>query len=334
MKILIIKMSSMGDITHTFPALTDAGNAIKNIRFDWVVENAFKELPTWHPLVDRVIPVALRQWHKQPLKALRSHELMNAFKEIRKEKYNYIIDAQGLLKSRIISLFGKGTRCGFDKASAREPWSTFIYQKKIVVSKQIHAITRSRELFANSLNYPVPITAPVYGLKPLNGDVEDYFIFMPHTTWPNKHWPEMYWKQLIETVTQQDYKVQIPWAAPHEEERAKRLAANNPLVTVLPRMSLTAITAIIAKAKILVSLDTGLTHIAAAYGVPTVSLWGPTDPLLAGPLGENQLSLTAEFPCAPCMKRQCYYPGDKTIDPPCFATLPPEKVWQAVTKLL
>lgn len=334
MKVLIIKMSSMGDITHSFPALTDAGNAIKNIRFDWVVENAFKELPKWHPLVDKVIPVALRQWRKRPIASLYNHELLNAFKEIRKEKYDLIIDAQGLLKSRIVSLLGRGKRCGYDKSSARESWFTMAYHKKFTISKNKHAIYRTRELFANSLNYPIPTTMPDYGLTPRCTERGEYLLFFPNTTWVNKHWPEIYWKKLIEQVTEANHKIQIPWGTPQEEERAKRLANNNPLVTVLPRLSINAVTEIIAKAKAIVSLDTGFTHIAAAYGVPSVSLWGPTDPLLAGPLGKNQISLRTQFPCSPCLKRQCSFPGDRTIDPPCFATLPAEMVFEKLESLL
>ncbi len=375
MKVLIIKMSSMGDIVHTFPALTDAGKFVKNIRFDWVVENTFKELPKWHPLVENVIPVALRKWRKQPFTTLRSGELLKALKQIRKTKYDFIIDAQGLLKSMIISCFAKGTRCGFDKTSSRESWATFVYQRKTNVAKNQHAVNRIRELFAKSLNYNLPTSVPDYGLiipKPVGSQQlifdhvsnqspqpdlqiltqcvkeacnkvenlttkiikEDYFVFLPNTTWATKHWPEVFWRKLIDMVTIENYQVKIPWGTSLEEERAKRLAKDNKLVTVLPHMPLTEIASIIANAKAIVALDTGLAHIAAAYNIPSISLYGPSNPVLSGALGLNQTLLAAKFECAPCLKRQCQFSGDKTIDPPCFSSIPPEFVWHELKKIL
>ena len=144
MKILIIKMTSMGDLIHAFPALTDAAQAHKAIRFDWLVDNAFKDIPKWHPLVDKVIPVSLREWKKNPLSALTSGAIKKSVRLLRQEKYDLIIDAQGLLKSNILSLIAKGKRCGFDKNSARESWTHFIYHKTATVDRQQHAVTRLR----------------------------------------------------------------------------------------------------------------------------------------------------------------------------------------------
>ena len=334
MKVLIIKMTSMGDLIHTFPALTDAGHANETIRFDWLVDNAFKEIPTWHPLVDKVIPVSMRKWKKEPFSALKSGAIRQALKSLRKEKYDLIIDAQGLLKSNILCLLAKGKRCGFDKNSARESWTNFIYHKKAAVSRQQHAVTRLRQLFAQVLDYPMPNTKPDYSLMTGALAKEDYLVFLPNTTWDTKHYPENYWRELIQLASKQDLSIKIPWGAPHEKERANRLAQGNQTVAVLPRMSISDVAEVIAKAKGVIALDTGLCHVAAAYNVPTVSLYGPTNPELTGAVGLNQKWLAADFECAPCFKRQCQYPGKHTVEPPCFSSQPPEKVWQAFETLI
>lgn len=333
MKVLIIKMTSMGDLIHTFPALTDAGLAKEGIRFDWLVDNAFKEIPKWHPLVDKVIPVSMRKWKKEPLSALKSGAIKDSLKSLRAEKYDLIIDAQGLLKSNILSLLAKGKRCGFDKNSARESWTNFVYHKTASVERQHHAVTRLRQLFAQVLDYPMPDTQPDYSLTPEAISPDNYLVFLPNTTWNTKHYPEKYWHELIKLATDKGLSIQIPWGSPHEKDRAERLAKDNNAVTVLPRLSITAVAKIIAKAKGVIALDTGLCHVAAAYNVPTVSLYGPTNPKLTGAVGLNQTWLAADFECAPCFRRQCNYPGAHAVEPPCFSSQPPNNVWQAFEAL-
>src|SRR5437868_3243147 len=105
MRVLVIKTSSMGDIIHTLPALTDAANAIPHIKFDWLVEDSFADIPKWHPAVDRVIPVALRRWRK----GFFSKETRAGYKELRKQlheqQYDLVLDAQGLVKSAFLTFF-------------------------------------------------------------------------------------------------------------------------------------------------------------------------------------------------------------------------------------
>lgn len=332
MKVLIIKMTSMGDIIHTFPALTDAGIANPSLRFDWVVENAFKELPAWHPFVENVIPIALRQWRKKPFSSLYSGIIFETIKQLRQQKYDLVIDVQGLLKSSIVSLFTRGTRWGFDRKSSKENWANFIYQKTVFVSKNQHAVQRNREFFSKILTYPLLTTEPNYGLNAPTSTLalheKSYVVFLPNTTWQTKLWPDMYWQQLITLTTNENYNVIIPWGTLPEKLRVEQLAGNNPKVTVLPRMSLTEISTYIANAKAVVAVDTGLAHVAAAFNVPTVSLYGPTHPELTGTIGANQKMLAAKFECAPCFKSKCRYNNSKPVNPPCFHTITPEIVWQ------
>ncbi len=334
MKILIIKMTSLGDIIHSFPALTDAGKAIKDIRFDWVVDKAFMEIPSWHPLVDKVIPISTRKWKKAPLEALKSGAITQAIKHIRNEQYDMVIDAQGLIKSKILCLLAKGKRAGYDKHSAREGALSFIYQQKCSVPKKEHAIERTRALFAQSLGYPKPSTKLDYHISHRHENNGDYLVFLPNTTWDTKHYPEKYWHELIQLADEMNYQVQIPWGAPHEQQRAQRLAKGHVNAHVLERMSLNDLALILSKAKGVIAIDTGLAHIAAAIGVPNVAIFGPTNPKLSGVIGANQLSLENSMDCAPCMKRQCQLPDTKSYAPPCFDLSPPKKIWDALQNLL
>ena len=125
MRVLIIKTSSMGDVIHMLPALTDAGAAIPGIQFDWVVEEGFAQIPGWHPLVDRTIPIAFRRWRKKIFKYIKSGEITRFLKDLRKTKYDAVIDAQGLLKSAIVTKAARGTKNRTRQAFCSRIFSTF-----------------------------------------------------------------------------------------------------------------------------------------------------------------------------------------------------------------
>ncbi len=339
MRVLVIKTSSMGDIIHTLPALTDAGKAIPAIRFDWVVEENFAEIPHWHPLVDQVIPVAIRRWRKNLFSPQTRQEIKTFCETLRTTHYDLIIDAQGLFKSVWITWLAKGKVCGLDRQSAREPFTAFFYQQQCSAPWNLHAVTRLRHLFSQALNYSLPEAMADYGINRAQlggGEPQDYLVFLHGTTWPTKHWPEEYWLQLANIAKQQGLRVLLPWGNVTEQERAERIAANCSGAEVLPRQDLVGIAKILARAKAIVSVDTGLGHLAAALDVPTVSLYGPTDPALTGAMGQSQVHLSAAFPCAPCFSRECTYAGATraAVFPPCFSVLPPERVWEALASFL
>jgi len=295
MRVLIVKTSSMGDVLHTLPALTDAQQAIPGIRFNWVVEEGFAQIPSWHAAVDRVIPVAIRRWRKAwfsaPVKAERK-----AFREaVQAEKYDVIIDAQGLVKSAaLVTRLARGIKHGMDWQSAREPLASLFYNQRHSVPKQQHAVERTRELFALSLGYSKPQSQGDYAiaqhfLNHLNADAGQYAVFLHATTRDDKHWPEANWRELIGLLAASGIRIKLPWGAPHEEARAKRLAEGFDYVEVLPRMSLEEVARVLAGAKFVVSVDTGLSHLTAALDRPNITLYGPTDPGLIGGYGMNQL---------------------------------------------
>jgi heptosyltransferase-1 len=282
MRVLIVKISSMGDVIHTLPALTDAGIMVKGISFDWVVEENFAEIPGWHKLVNKVIPIALRRWRKHPIKMLTSREWQSFRNNLKSKLYDFIIDAQGLIKSAVIAKMANGAVYGMDKHSAKEPFATHFYQHKFSIPKQQHAITRIRQLFAKALNYSMPNTAPVYGLNIANNR-EDYLVFLHGTSRKEKLWPEQNWLALAKLAAK--YPIKIPWSNDEEYKRAKRIAEQCENVQILAKMNLTEIANILSKAKAVVAVDTGLGHLAAALDAPTISLYGP-DPKLIGTYGK------------------------------------------------
>lgn len=300
MHVLIVKTSSMGDVLHTLPALTDAMHAIPDIKFDWVVEEGFAQIPSWHPAVDRVIPVAIRRWRKNWFGANTRQERCDFKREVQRRTYDAIIDAQGLIKSAaLITRIAKGPRHGQDCQSAREPFASWFFNHRYSINKKMHAVERTRELFAQSLGYTKPESRGDYAisqrfLNHLPADHGQYFVFLHATTRDDKHWPEEHWRELITLVEPTGMKIKLPWGAEHEHQRAQRLAEGFNHVEVLPRLSLEQVAEVLAGAKAVVSVDTGLSHLAAALDRPNITLYGPTDPGLIGGYGENQVACCSQ----------------------------------------
>lgn len=300
MRVLIVKTSSMGDVLHTLPALTDAMNAIPGISFDWVVEEGFAQIPSWHPAVDRVIPVAIRRWRKNWFGSETRQQRCDFKRELQSRTYDAVIDAQGLIKSAaLITRVAKGRKHGQEAKSAREPFASWFFNQRHEISKQQHAVERTRELFAKSLGYEKPETQGDYAIAarflanpPV--DANRYLVFLHATTRADKHWPESHWRELIGLFSNQDIVIKLPWGAEHEHQRACRLAEGFEHVVVLPKMSLEQVASVLAGAKAVVSVDTGLSHLTAALDRPNITIYGPTDPGLIGGYGKNQQSLTAE----------------------------------------
>lgn len=327
-RVLVVKTSSMGDVIHTLPAITDAMRAIPGIRFDWVVEEGFAEIPAWHPAVDRVIPVAIRRWRKHPVKMVQSGEWQRFYTQISAHAYGSVIDAQGLLKSAILTRLACGDICGYDRHSAREPLASLAYQHRFAVAKDQHAVERIRELFAHALGYKQPSTVPDYGLDRAQFALrveQPYVLFLHGTTRADKHWPDDYWHTLCKLLCDSGVVVKLPWWSDIEHRRAKTIAEGNYRAEILTRTNLAGMAAVIAGARAIVAVDTGLGHLAAALAVPTLSLYGPTSPALIGAYGSNQIHLNA---------RDFTLSGTPRVQPVIFAPLTPAIVFARVRELL
>lgn len=339
MKILLVKMSSMGDVIHLLPAITDATSAIPGLEIHWVIEEGFQEIPHWMPGVTRVIPIALRRWRKQGWR--RSWpEIKTFIANLRANTYDVVIDAQGLVKSSLITRLAKGKRLGLNYRSARESLAALFYNKKFNVVFEQHAIIRGRQLLSQALGYTLPPTE-AYSAMHLPAAInlpvipeKNTILFFHGTTWVTKHWPEAYWLQLAALLQERGLTVLLPWSSQDEYARAERIAAVTG-AQVLPRLNLTQIAGLLLKVSACVAVDTGLGHLAAVMGIPTISLYGPTDPKMTGTLGRNQYHLTSSFACAPCFQDQCKLKqSDFKETPPCFSSISPEQVMKELLDMM
>ena len=339
MRALILKVTSLGDIIHTLPAVTDASRAIPGIRFDWVVDETFAEIPSWHRSVDRVIVLGNRRWRKTPWSPLFNGELSRFIRELRAVRYDVIIDVQGQLGKTIwIARLAHGTRCGFDWSSVRERPASLFYHRRIPVPKGQHAVERNRQLFAQALGYPVPPGLGDHGI-----DRQELFkvridskrlVFLHGTSWRTKQWPVEYWEGLVRLAGEGGYRVLMTWGNEEERARAEQLAGGRGHVTVRPKASLAEFARDMASAAGVVAVDTGLCHLAAALGIPTVSMFGPTSTGLTGGYGGSQHYLEADFPCAPCLRKRCNYRGPSSVQPACFEAITPQRVWDTLMSVL
>lgn len=340
MKILLIKMSSMGDIFHTFPAITDLKEQHPEAVIDWVVEEGFAEIAAWHPAINRVVPVALRRWVND--KNRTSWQEFRAWrKALKAEHYDCVIDAQGLLKSALIAqCAATNILHGYDKQSAREPLSSWFYHCKHGVKKDQHAVERTRQLFASIFHYQPR--------QKLNFGINQYFthvqknprklVFIIGTSWVTKLWATGHWQTLAAIALEKGYSVEIIWGSESERAIADEIIASSPGAIRPPqRMSITAVAEKLVEAAGVIGLDTGFSHLAGALETPTIALYGPTSPSKVGLIGSHTCNLQMDnlLDCMPCHKRSCrLLPEHSSDTPPCMTGIPAQKVWQQLSEKL
>lgn len=336
MKLLVVKTTSFGDIVHTFPALTDAWRQVDGLVCDWLVEDSYAAMPVWHPAVREVIPVSMRGWRRAPW-INHPSAILTALARLRRERYDLVLDAQGLLKSAVLARMARGPCAGYDQHSAREPWAAPLYRRKIAVQAK-HAVDRNRELFAGALGYE--ITGDVdYGLNPPqlkdSADSSDpYLVFAPGTTWPSKRWPTRHWRDLAIRAIGEGWRVRILSGSAAELNTARIIGEDLDNVQLLESLSLDDLVRLLGGASAVVSVDSGPGHLAAGVGTPGVSIYGATDPEVTGTRGPGQINLKADFECAPCRRSRCRFTDRGQVHPDCYATVLPDRVWSTLRGLI
>jgi heptosyltransferase-1 len=284
-RILFIKTSSLGDVVHQCPAVSDAARGIPGARIDWVVEDAFAGVARMHPSVARVIPVAVRRWRRAPWRPAVWREMATFRESLKGERYDAVVDTQGLLKSALITCFASGTTHGMDRASAREPLASRFYDRTHFVARGLHAVERNRRLTAAALG--ISLASDIdYGLSagvaPGEKLPASYSVLLTMTSRADKLWPEARWIELGRALA---LPAVLPWGSDEERGRAERIAHGIGQAVVPAKMALEALAPVLAHARSVVGLDSGLTHLAAALGVPAVAIFCGSDPALTGVYG-------------------------------------------------
>lgn len=290
MRILLVKTSSLGDVIHNLPVVSDIRRQLPNATVDWCVEESFAAIPRLHPGVSQIIPVALRRWRKALLSRATWREIGAFRRSLQTSCYDVVLDTQGLLKSALIARQAAGPVSGYNAASAREPVAAAWYQHQFAIPTQAHAVVRNRALAAAALGYVLPDGVPDYGVASPAAEndwlpAKPYVTLLTATSRDDKLWPEAHWVALGHALNSLGYAVVLPAGNPLERERAARLVQAIPGAVAAPRLDIAKLAAVLAGGQAAVGVDTGLTHLAVALNIPTVALYTATDPGLTGVLG-------------------------------------------------
>lgn len=279
-KILIVRSSSLGDLVHMLPAISDIAKYVPEAQIDWVAEDSFKEIPSWHPAVHEVIPMAHRRWRKSWFSSQSCAERKRFKEKLRATNYDVVLDMQALMKSIWVVCQTRGVRHGLDWKSAREPLASLFYNVKHKVNFWQPAVTRQRLLAAAAFGYEYSGN-PDFGLHGFteNTPIQDYAVIMPSASRDDKLWPEEDWFAVFDHLSQAGLDLKLLAGNEKETARAQEMIKHYRNAQVLPRMNLTGVVQTIAPARIMIGLDSGLTHLSAALGRPTIGIYSASTPV-------------------------------------------------------
>jgi len=294
--VLIVKTSSMGDVVHALPAVSDLARHRPGVRIDWLVEEAFAEIPRLHGKVERVIPMAWRRWRQQLRRPSTWQQLAALRRELGSAGYRLVLDCQGLVKSAWVARWARAPIAGPGPGSARERMASWFYERPIVVDRSSHAIDRNRLLAARAFGYaidgPVDFGLRLSALAP--GALAPWIpnrrfaLLLTNASRTSKLWSDDRWIDLEAWLAEQGLCSVLVWGSESERVASMRRAARMRMAQVAPAAGLQVLAAISARATLVVGLDTGLTHWAAAVGAPTIGIFCAFDPDLIGLKGDER----------------------------------------------
>lgn len=290
MRILLVKTSSLGDVVHNLPVASDIRQHLPQAEIDWAVEEAFADVPRLHPAVSEVIPVQLRRWRRALLQPDTWRTLRGLRARLRDRTYDLVIDTQGLVKSALIASLAPGRRIGLDWRSSREPLRPF-YHRTVRVPWGEHAVERNRRLAALALGYGLDspprygIVAPAPSAAGGGPGARNYAVLIHSSSAVDKLWPEHQWVKLAHHLNGRGLDCILPWGSEAERERSERLARHIRHAVVPQRLALREVAGLLGGASVVFGVDTGLSHLAAALGRPTVGIYVTTDPAATGLYG-------------------------------------------------
>ncbi|MCC6609247.1 MAG: lipopolysaccharide heptosyltransferase I [Burkholderiales bacterium] len=290
-RILLVRLSSLGDIVHTFPAVTDIARHVPGATIHWAVDESFAELPALHPAVAKVIPVALRRWRRGAFRPGAWRELAALRRILREAPYDTILDLQGLLKSAVVARLARGPRHGHAAKTAREPLAACLYGFRHVAPRGEHAVFQYRSLAAAAFGYRQALEVD-YGLAvpppPASAPQGRYAVLFHSTSRASKLWAEAHWITLGKRFEAGGVRCVLPWGSAGERERAARLARELARPVVPERMRYAELAGLLARAAVVVGLDTGLMHLAAAVKTPVVGIYCDSSPADLRPIGAGR----------------------------------------------
>jgi len=284
------------------PAVSDIARHVPQAQIDWVVEESFAEIPSWHPAVHEVITVAHRRWRKSWWSRQSRKERAVLRDTLRSRHYDVVLDMQALMKSVWVVRQTRGIRHGLDRKSAREPLASLFYDVKHTVKFWQPAIIRQRELAAATFGYQYE-GPPDFGLQAFTDGqtIEPYAVIMPSASRADKLWPSEDWQAVFNRLHEHGLGLKLLAGNEAEAARGRALIAGRQDAEVLPRMSLTDIAHVLARARIMVGLDSGLTHLSAGLGRPTIGIYKASTPVrtpLQGPAYTASLGERGNAPSA------------------------------------
>lgn len=316
-RILIVRTSSLGDLVHMLPAMSDIARQVPDARIDWIVEESFAEIPGWHPAINEVIAVAHRRWRKSWWSAEVRAERRVLHNRLRLVEYDVILDMQALLKSAWLVRQTRGLKHGLDWRSAREPLASLFYDVRHRVEFWQPAVIRQRMLAGLAFGY-APSGQPDFGLQHFarqaltgrnagwtaNDDTltmmdtiapsqislsanANYAVIMPSASRADKLWPEEDWRAVFSRLRGAGCTLRLLAGNEQEAERARLLTSGIEGAEVLPRMGLTDIARVLAGSRLMVGLDSGLTHLSAALGIPTIGIYRASTPIRTPLVGSS-----------------------------------------------
>jgi heptosyltransferase-1 len=321
MRILIIKTSALGDIIHALPLLDYLHQVTPGVRIDWVVEEAFLELLSGNPLLDRLITVAFKRWRKSPL-APRTVREVGAFRrQLQEREYDLVFDVQGNAKSGLVCwLANSQHKIGFSRDDMQERLNGLFTDQKVALHPDDrHATTRYLRIVSTPFGVDpagLKLTTDIHtahddeaaGKLLPQGACGPVVLFHTGTTWQTKLWHESGWVALGRDLLQRysDATILLSWGNDFEHEMVQRIAQQvGSRVQVLERMSLKRFAALLKRVDCVVGGDTGPVHLAAVVGTATVSFYRCTDGSLNGPKGERHLIVQSPLVCTKCLKKTC-----------------------------
>lgn len=310
-RILIVKLTSLGDVIKALPVVNDIRREIPDARIDWVVERPCDKLLALNEGIDRAIPLELRRYRKERRYAAGLRGALRDLPELRAQRYDVVIDLQGRMKSSLVATFARGPVTGPSPGPTSEPHYHRLYRRKLprAAIADLNSVAAYRMLCALALRYAVPKTAPCYGLRPprvvTQGLIPSkrFAVLVHGSSRPEKLWSEERWITTGRALAQQGVPCLLPWGDEAEAERAHRLAAAIGSARVPDHVvSLTDWVGIMTAATIVIGVDTGLTYLAAACGAPTASIFTTTHAAICGVhsnaphrnLGDKGLDVTSE----------------------------------------